>query len=536
MNAPAKRHSAEIVPLADRLRYTQMMRLLAAAIVGGTTMLVPGTLEYGRALLLLSTCAYLMLTLLGYVLWRFVSRQAVMLFGALLIVDGIYLAWAAEATGGAASPLRYLIILHLVAVALLASYRTGLKLALWDSLLLWATYQLHSSGVLDQPEAARRLAGSDLDHLAFFATMVWIATIATATFSAVNERELRRRRYDSEALAAMASRLEDAHEPLDVSEVIMESVADAFAFERGVVLVAGEEDDRGALFAMAEAGDVNAAAAQSPVPEDSVVARVMRSRRTVLLARAAADDPWLAALVPVARNLLLVPLSAERRSMGVLVVEHSLRSGSRVERRVVEAVERFASQGSLALRNAWLLLALRRSAETDELTGIANRRTFDETLAREIDRAERSGEELSLVLFDIDHFKTLNDTHGHQLGDVVLRRAAQSLAEGARPYDVVCRYGGEEFAVVLPRTGRTDAAPVAERLRRRVLGAEGQPAVTLSAGVATYPSDAASGAALVAQADAALYASKAAGRDRLTSCADLDNDAPDAETARSQPL
>jgi diguanylate cyclase (GGDEF)-like protein len=516
MSASNAKPSGEIVPLADRLRYTQLFRLAVVAVVGVAIALSSDMLEVPRPLLLMTTGGYLTLTVLGFALWRFVRRQAVTLFGALLIVDGVFLAWVAQATGGSASPLRYLILLHLVAVALLASYRTGLKLAMWHSLLLWVGYQAQKSEVLPLSDAASGLAGSELDRLLVFAAMVWIATIATASFSSINERELRRRRFDSEALAAMARRLEQSEEPLEVSEVVLESVVDAFGFERGIVLNRGE-DGSDTVVAMAHHGEVDLAAVDAPLPADAVLRRVLEGRRTVLLASSGADrDEWLTALLPGAANLVLVPLTAEGRSMGVLVVEHAMRSGSRIERRVVGAVERFAAHGALTLRNAGLLLALRRTADTDGLTGIANRRIFDETMARELARAVRSGEELSLVLLDIDHFKRLNDTHGHQVGDDVLRRVAQALADGTRTYDIAARYGGEEFAIVLPRTPHEDAGAVAERLRRCAVDAEGEPGVTLSAGVATFPRDASDVAGLIARADEALYASKRAGRDRLT--------------------
>ena len=516
MSSVTTKTTAEVVPLAERLRYTQIFRLAVVAGVVFALVRSPGLATVDTALLLATTGGYLLLTLVGYGLWKALAGQALTLFGGLLIVDGLYLAWLSQATGGSASPLRYLILLHLVAVALLASYRTGLKLAMWHSLLLWVGYQLQESGQLPVADATRALPGSELDRLLLFAAMVWIATLATASFSAVNERELRRRRYDSDALAAMAERLEAAHEPLEVTEVLMTSVVDAFDFARGVVLVA-PEGDPDAVLLMAKHGEVDTAAAADPLPDGSPVRRVLQTRETLLVGSlTAAEAPWLAALLPDAGNLVLVPLSAEGRSMGVLIVEHSLRAGSRIERRVVSAVERFASHASLALRNAWLLQQLREMADTDGLTGIANRRTFDEALERELSRAARSGEEVSLVLLDIDHFKRLNDDHGHQVGDDVLRRVARAIAGATRRYDLAARYGGEEFAVILPRTPREDAAMVAERLRRHGVDAPGDPGCTVSAGVATYPHDAADPAALIVRADEALYASKHAGRDRLT--------------------
>jgi diguanylate cyclase (GGDEF)-like protein len=213
---------------------------------------------------------------------------------------------------------------------------------------------------------------------------------------------------------------------------------------------------------------------------------------------------------------VVVPLHAEGHALGILVAEHSMRSGSRIERRVVSTLERFASYGSLALRNAWLLEQVRRAATTDGLTGIANRATFDASLKRELDRAARHGEDLSLALFDIDHFKSLNDNYGHQVGDTVLQSVARTLEAPSRSFDLPARYGGEEFAVILPRTSRQDAHTVAERLRQAVAETHPDPEVTVSAGVATFPLDGAIEKDLLRAADAALYASKRAGRNRVS--------------------
>ena len=114
---------------------------------------------------------------------------------------------------------------------------------------------------------------------------------------------------------------------------------------------------------------------------------------------------------------------------------------------------------------------MQRLAATDGLTKIANRRTFEATLEREVARATRSAEHLSLVMVDIDHFKALNDMHGHQAGDEVLRNVAAALAIECRDFDTPARYGGEEFAVVLPGCGPEEARGIAERLRQAVAGA-----------------------------------------------------------------
>jgi diguanylate cyclase (GGDEF)-like protein len=213
---------------------------------------------------------------------------------------------------------------------------------------------------------------------------------------------------------------------------------------------------------------------------------------------------------------MIVPLSAEGRTLGVLIAEQTATGGARVERRVVAMLERFASHAALALRNAWLLEQVRSMAATDGLTGISNRRSFDTALEREVSRAGRNGEQMSLLLLDLDHFKLLNDNHGHQMGDDVLRSVAQSLVHQCRDFDTAARYGGEEFAVIMPGCSQADAMSAGERYREAIEHDVGPVTVTASVGVACLPTHAATAAALLKRADEALYESKRGGRNRVT--------------------
>jgi diguanylate cyclase (GGDEF)-like protein len=160
---------------------------------------------------------------------------------------------------------------------------------------------------------------------------------------------------------------------------------------------------------------------------------------------------------------------------------------------------------------------IRRLARTDALTGLANRRTLDETLGREVARAERLREDLSLIIADLDHFKSINDQYGHMAGDQVLVRASAIFENQSRPYDLAARYGGEEFVLVLPGTSTEGAIAVAERIRTaiedlKVPGCPGR--ITISLGVASWMAGEAP-AEFVARADAALYNAKRAGRNRV---------------------
>jgi diguanylate cyclase (GGDEF)-like protein len=167
------------------------------------------------------------------------------------------------------------------------------------------------------------------------------------------------------------------------------------------------------------------------------------------------------------------------------------------------------------------LQRIERSATTDALTGLFNRRHFHATLRFEISRSERYGLKLALLLLDLDAFKQVNDVHGHPLGDVVLQRVGRTLRRAVRDSDVACRYGGEEFAVILPETSRLGAFALGERIRRQieqdsVPTADGQRAgTTVSGGIASLPEDGDDAGTLLERADEALYLAKRSGRNRV---------------------
>jgi diguanylate cyclase (GGDEF)-like protein len=167
-----------------------------------------------------------------------------------------------------------------------------------------------------------------------------------------------------------------------------------------------------------------------------------------------------------------------------------------------------------------VLLQKEQGALVDELTGLYNRRYFNDAISREVERFKRFGQRFSLVMLDVDHFKNFNDTHGHLAGDDALKAVGTVLRETARTFDHVVRYGGEEFALILPHTDSTQAMAAAERMRCAIHGniirVNGQDLrVSVSLGAATFPEDAINARELVSRADEALYEAK---RTRNTSC------------------
>ena len=182
--------------------------------------------------------------------------------------------------------------------------------------------------------------------------------------------------------------------------------------------------------------------------------------------------------------------------------------------------------------------ALRRSALCDHLTGLVNRRAFFDAAAVEVERCARTGQPLSAVVFDADHFKQVNDSHGHAAGDSVLRHLAAGLCATFRATDIVARFGGEEFVVLLPGVAVDDAARVAQRLCERVAG---KPVLiddlsiryTVSGGVAAMGPDVEGLDALLKRADAAMYAAKAQGRNRVVRWSDDLAGGPVADRVRA---
>jgi diguanylate cyclase (GGDEF)-like protein len=175
-----------------------------------------------------------------------------------------------------------------------------------------------------------------------------------------------------------------------------------------------------------------------------------------------------------------------------------------------------ANQAAATLENARLLRELRDAAETDSVTGVYSHRHLQDRLRQEVARAARSRAPLSVLMIDLDDFKRVNDDHGHQAGDRVLRAIASALRTAVRAGDVVARYGGDEFVVLMPDTAEVDAVLVAERARAAVSSlshpvADGPDVrVSCSAGLALHPRDGKNGRELLRSADAAMYTQKRA--------------------------
>ena len=238
--------------------------------------------------------------------------------------------------------------------------------------------------------------------------------------------------------------------------------------------------------------------------------------------------------VPLPASYLCVPMMAQGETLGIL----HLRSGgpaasqNEQERETLAASQQqlaitLAEQIALALANLKLREALHSQAIRDPLTGLFNRRYMEETLERELRRAGRRKVPLGIIMFDLDHFKKFNDSFGHPAGDVVLREIGAFLQTCVRAEDIACRYGGEEFLVILPEASLKDTLKRAEQLRKGIKRLhvryhdQALGAVTVSLGAAVFPDHGSTTEAILRVADDALYRSKQEGRDRVVSAPSL---------------
>ena len=220
----------------------------------------------------------------------------------------------------------------------------------------------------------------------------------------------------------------------------------------------------------------------------------------------------------------------EREVVGAIVVEGDSPGSIRIK--AMRDVRLLSTYAAMSLETIWEIEEVTRRARTDQLTGLGNRRMLEERLGWVLDETDRFGGTASLIALDIDHFKRVNDTHGHEAGDAVIRHVAQLLESRVRTVDVCARIGGEEFVVLLPQTPLDGAGILAERLRAALeesaVDASGTAiAVTASFGIASYPDPVAKRESLFAAADRALYRAKAAGRNAVCRC----DDDPAADSA-----
>ncbi|MGH2356761.1 MAG: putative bifunctional diguanylate cyclase/phosphodiesterase, partial [Candidatus Limnocylindria bacterium] len=509
------RDRADYTAISDRMTYLLILRVGMAAIVMVWASIRPDALGAPIGTLALASAAYLFCAAAFEWARRRAGRLGFAILSALLLLDGVYLAYAMYATGGTQSPMRFLAYLHLVAVSLLASYRTGLKIALWHSMLFFVVLYAQAASLLPPVDVT---PGRDIifDRMPVLnVTAFWLFALATSIFSAMNERELRQRRADLQALVDVGARLDDVGDPVHQARIVLEGLTSRFGFERGLVL--GASDDK--VVVLASEGATRTPSA--PADADAVVRRAWQRRELLPVKHVdPAQNPLLAQALPRARNLLVTPMIADGRPVGAIVVEHRSRSITGVERRVASVLGQFAAVAALNVRNAVLLKNVQDLAERDSLTGAANRRTFQVTLERILAAGARHDADeraVTAILFiDLDDFKIVNDSLGHAAGDDLLVAVTERISGLVRDTDLVARLGGDEFAILTNddaqlQRSRSMADRLVRDLRAPYVIGDHSVSVTASIGIASAR-DGADAQDVVRNADVAMYMAKANGK------------------------
>jgi diguanylate cyclase (GGDEF)-like protein len=346
-----------------------------------------------------------------------------------------------------------------------------------------------------------------------------IATSLETTRAAQLEISVQIARQQRDLADTLRQSLQEMSETLDPQEVtkrLLDAAARVLGCDGAWLLLRTDSTDSTGDECVLLANDEEGGALLQRVIQDEP-----RLRRLIALEHHTPGSPdsiplALTEQLTHATSWICLPWRTHNQKTGVLILASSTPGAHLADG--IEVAAALAAQGATAYDKATLFAQVQELAVVDELTGIANRRRFFEIAARDLTAAQQHGRPLTALMIDIDHFKRVNDTHGHPTGDDVIRTVAQRLNTQIRQNDLLARYGGEEFALILQGTGANDDIP--ERLRAAIADQPidtrtGPLQVTVSIGLASLTPHDTDVAALLARADQALYLAKQAGRNRI---------------------
>ena len=403
-------------------------------------------------------------------------------------------------------------------------------------LLVPMLYEGRTLGVIVLSQLGyNRFSTDDLQTMSIFAGYAAQAISNATTYGQLVEQstELRRRAESQRHLLETNERLLGTLDQAGVLETIADGLREVVSYDN--LSIYRTDHVRGAMMPVLARERHAEQVSRYMIPFGRGLMGWAVEHAQPILANEALNDPralQIPGTPPDPEAVVVVPLIADGEVLGALNVSRVGGPEIFFSESDFELVQLFAAQASIALRNADTHHAMSQRAETDALTGLGNHGAFQQELGRLADAAATEAAagtkagRLAVLMMDLDAFKAYNDRHGHPAGDALLHEAATAIHGAARSDDRVYRYGGDEFALILPGARSADAARVAERIRTTVaaLTANGPNPVTITIGVAAMPGDASDRASLVQAADTALYYGKRAGENRVVRCDQLPRD------------
>jgi signal transduction histidine kinase len=382
----------ELLPLRERAALLEVVRFVFAFLIIGAAVFVPGTAGTHRLAIILVSLAYLAVSAAPQALARMGRHRVLGLLQASLLVDGLFLAWVMLQTGGTESPFRILVCVHIVAVTLAASYRTGLKIAFWHTLLYLLLFEAARGGIL--PVSGRQItdgvAGGSVAGIVivFRVCGIWLIAFATAAFSAQNERDLRSQKIDLQHLSDWVADVDRLTSTEEIAGTLLDKLQLVFGFPRGVLL-ASPQDDLELL------GCLGVDRPETLEPGlDAVMERAWSTREVVAVAALDPDeDPRLRSLLPEARNVLVMPMFADRGyRVGIVALEHP--QSDQIQTWMVGMIQQFTTHAAMALHSAWLMETIQ--AQLSEIKRLKDR-VMAQNLGLEAQVAEQTRELQSMV-------------------------------------------------------------------------------------------------------------------------------------------
>lgn len=458
------------------------------------------------------------------------SPEVAIFLNLQITFDFLFITAVIYFSGGLSSPIIFFFIFHILTACVLLSPRLGYLYSTIAWLLVGAVGLLQYNSLVPSAGLTPFLCMNLTDHpflpieiLLTLGTTLYLATYLINHFFKMSLEE-QRAFGELTTLFEIGKTISSSLDLDNTLKIVLDSAIKLTGTEAGSIALLDEDSNELVIRAATGFSKDFLHAHRWKVRPEGMTAKILSWPDPFILSDALKDPTFNnpIALREGIRSLIAVPLFFDDKTIGILYVDDfEPRTFSSSEVRLVSIL---ATQAAIAINNAQMHEQARWLAITDGLTEVYNHRFFQEQLSNETKRAERYNHDLSIIMMDIDYFKEYNDCFGHKKGDQILRVIAKLIAQYTRKSDIVARYGGDEFVVILPETTKSKALDLAERIRTRIEGSELAKSeefrngnLTISLGVASFPEDAKSASELIDIVDGVLYLAKEGGKNKACS-------------------